>query len=109
MPFCENLGFVCSTLGVIGLVAVILITSLCTAKQTCGDPDPDSIAVLEKLRKKLLTITVAMLIAGSVIPTEKTITKMIVAQNVTYERVEVAADTVQTVYEDIMGLFEDGE
>lgn len=41
------------------------------------------------------------------VPGEKTITKMLIAQNVTYERVEQATDTVQSVYEDIMGLFEE--
>ena len=40
------------------------------------------------------------------IPSENTITKMLIAQNVTYERVEVATDTVQSVYEDIMALFD---
>ena len=39
------------------------------------------------------------------IPSSETIMKMIVAQNVTYERVEVAGDTVKDVYEDIMELF----
>ena len=38
------------------------------------------------------------------IPTESTLTKMIVAQNVTYERVEMVGDTVQDVYEDIISL-----
>lgn len=39
------------------------------------------------------------------IPNSNIITKMIVAQNVTYERVEAATDTVQEVYEDFMELF----
>ena len=43
------------------------------------------------------------------IPNSNTITKMIIAQNVTYERVEVATNTVQEVYEDIMGLFKEEE
>ena len=34
---------------------------------------------------------------------------MMVAQNVTYERVEAATDVVQTVYEDIMDLFAEEE
>lgn len=41
-----------------------------------------------------------------VVPGSETITKMIVAQNVTYERVEAATDVVQNVYNDIMELFE---
>ena len=31
---------------------------------------------------------------------------MLIAQNVTYERVEQATDVVSSVYEDIMNLFE---
>ena len=42
-----------------------------------------------------------------VVPSGETITKTIIAQNVTYERVEAATDTVETVYNDIMALFED--
>ena len=38
------------------------------------------------------------------IPTESTLTKMIVAQNVTYERVEMVGETVKDVYEDIISL-----
>ena len=105
MPLCDNLGFCCSALGILGLAAVIWITICVTTEQTSGYPDRGAIAAMEKLRKKLIPLTVATLIAGSIIPSEETITKMLVAQNVTYERVEVATDTVQSVYEDIMGLF----
>ena len=34
---------------------------------------------------------------------------MIVAQNVTYERVETGTDIVQTVYNDIMDLFQESD
>ena len=40
------------------------------------------------------------------VPSEETLTKMLLAQNVTYERVEVATNTVRDVYEDIIELFE---
>lgn len=43
------------------------------------------------------------------VPDEKTLTKMVLAQNVTYERVEVATNTVRDVYEDIIELFEKEE
>lgn len=54
------------------------------------------------------TVLVALILAIFV-PGEKTITKMVVAQNVTYERVEAATDVVQEVYEDIMSLLEEEE
>lgn len=44
---------------------------------------------------------------SAIIPDSNTITKMVIAQNVTYERVEVATDTVQEVYEDIMELLKE--
>lgn len=39
-------------------------------------------------------------------PSSKTLEKMLIAQSVTYERVEQATDVVSDVYEDIMNLFE---
>lgn len=56
---------------------------------------------------KLVIASVALSVVCSFIPSSNTITKMLIAQNVTYERVEVATDTVQSVYEDIMGLFDE--
>ena len=56
-----------------------------------------------------VVLTVLSVLTSFLTPSSDTITKMIIAQNVTYERVEVAADTVQSVYEDIMSLFEEGD
>lgn len=64
-----------------------------------------SVVVLKKLG---IGFVVSFLLM-SLIPSSSTITKMLVAQNVTYERVEVAADTVQNVYEDIISLFEEDD
>ena len=63
----------------------------------------------KKMFKAGIKILIPALIAATFIPSSSTITKMIIAQNVTYERVEEATDVVQSVYEDIMELFEDGE
>lgn len=52
----------------------------------------------------LLAVAIALSIF---VPSEKTVTKMVLAQNVTYERVEAVTDTVETVYNDIMDLFEE--
>jgi hypothetical protein len=57
--------------------------------------------------KPLIIVTVVTALVGIITPSSETITKMIIAQNVTYERVEAATDTVETVYNDIMALFED--
>ena len=56
-------------------------------------------------RKKMLKIAFGITIFLSLIailtPTSKTITKMIVAQNITVDRVNIAQDIVVKVYEDI--------
>lgn len=52
--------------------------------------------------KALLTLTI---IVSIFTPTIDTVTKMLIAQNVTYERVEMVGDTVEDVYNDIMSLF----
>lgn len=61
----------------------------------------------KELIKRCIIAFAAFLAFLIFIPSSNTITKMIVAQNVTYERVEVATDTVQEVYEDFMELLEE--
>lgn len=73
-------------------------------------PDEDLQKVCSNLIHKTLPVLVVSAILVTFVPNSTTITKMLVAQNVTYERVEVATDTVEKVYEDIMELFEgDGD
>lgn len=71
-----------------------------------GDYDEEE-QVTAKLIKPLGIVFAIALIITIFAPSSSTITKMLVAQNVTYERVEAAGDVVQEVYEDIMELFED--
>lgn len=73
-----------------------------------GEDDEDYIKA-KNIAKTFGRIVLVAIILSTFVPGEKTITKMIVAQNVTYERVESATDVVQTVYEDIMSLFEEEE
>ena len=61
----------------------------------------------EKAPKKLYVIAGLLLALAFFVPNSKTVTKMVLAQNVTYERVEAVTDTVETVYNDIMDLFEE--
>lgn len=55
-------------------------------------------------RKPVVALVSFLTILMVVMPSESTLTKMIVAQNVTDERVEMVGDTVQDVYEDIISL-----
>ena len=59
----------------------------------------------KKRSKKLFVIGIVCAALSVLCPTQKTLEKMLIAQNVTYERVEQAADTVTDVYNDIMDLF----
>lgn len=55
-------------------------------------------------------IFVAFLVCGlfaTFIPTSKTATKMVIAKNVTYERVDNAQDVVEKVYNDILSVVSD--
>lgn len=63
----------------------------------------------KKRGKKLFVVGVVCAALIVLCPTQKTLEKMLIAQNVTYERVEQAADTVTDVYNDIMDLFRESE
>lgn len=72
----------------------------------CGFIDELEWGKLLPITKKV-SIAVAIVICVAIFcPSQKTIEKMLVAQNVTYERVEQATDVVSNVYEDIMNLFD---
>jgi hypothetical protein len=73
------------------------------------DRDGDEFKTVSKCVKKAALLALLCFALSTFVPTENTITKMLIAQNVTYERVEKATDTVETVYGDIMALFEEAE
>lgn len=103
MSVADDIDFIASGIlffGLIGLLIFVVINSL-------GSCDlEDFIDNMTRIKPFLIGITIATLV-GIVTPSGETITKMLIAQNVTYERVEAATDTVETVYNDIMALFED--
>lgn len=67
--------------------------------------DKDDFVSAFRRVKKILVIGIAILTLRVFIPSTETIEKMVIAQNVTYERVEQATDVVANVYDDIMDLF----
>lgn len=107
MPICDGLGFICLLVGVACLIGTIAVTVGYVFEDNSRYRDEDTINICKKFKKALIPITAVLLILGTFIPSERTITKMLVAQNVTYERVEQVTDTVETVYNDIMDLFEE--
>lgn len=94
------LGIACiiSVIAVTGIFAVIEFDILYEVTDKCKK--------LTKIIKRLIVILIALAMFCVLVPGSKTITKMVIAQNVTYERVGAAADNVQKVYEDFMELLE---
>jgi hypothetical protein len=106
MYVCDNLA---GAAAVLGLAAFIVAVVSACAIVVCWASGEETGAKRSKdiFLRRVLPISLAMWLAASLLPDKATLTKMIVAQNVTYERVEDAAAVVQTVYEDIMNLFEE--
>lgn len=94
-------------------VGLAVLTVICVAAKLCNQFDYRPSEELDKALSKLIKVMLPSFILSTLIwivtPSETTITKMIVAQNVTYERVDVVTDTVENVYNDIMELFEESE
>ena len=59
--------------------------------------------------KRWVVILIVCGLISMLCPTQSTLTKMIVAQNVTYERVEMVGDTVEDIYNDIISLVDNNE
>lgn len=58
-----------------------------------------------KAGKKVLIAMVVFWFLSILVPTKTTCLEMLVAQNVTYERVEIVGQTVEDIYNDIISLF----
>ena len=97
--------------GIFGSLLFIaaVVAFICAAVSKFCWEDDDEYEVRKTIGGKSLKIAALLLAISIITPSETTITKMIVAQNVTYERVEDVTDTVETVYNDIMALFEEAE
>ena len=107
MPICDSIRFFGMIIGVLSLIGFLLVFIGDCVSEADGFDDEDFGRVMKRLEKILSRIAIIALVLSILVPSEKTLTKMLIAQNVTYERVETATDTVQSVYEDIMGLFEE--
>ena len=99
MPIVDKINFIAVvSFSIGGVVALVAAIGLFVE----GDPFP-------KWLKGIFIGLIFTLAVFIFTPSEKTITKMILAQNVTYERVEAVGDTVEAVYNDIMEILEDTE
>ena len=93
----------------IGFAAIVILTVflLPIVINILDDCDEETLKMVRSIGKKAIVIALVCATLVTFVPSEETITKMLIAQNVTYERVEVVGDTVQSVYGDIMELFEE--
>lgn len=95
--------------GVMAFIGAIIATVLYfVIRCDCGADDDDT-KTANWIRKLVSWVAGIFLIISTLVPSQATLTKMVIAQNVTYERVETVTDTVETVYNDIMELFESNE
>ena len=107
MPICDSIIFFGMIIGVLSLIGFLAVFIGDCFSEADGFDDEDFGRAMKRLEKILSRIAIIALVLSTLVPSEKTLTKMLIAQNVTYERVETATDTVQSVYEDIMDLFEE--
>ena len=93
-------GVIMATTGILWIIFFIM------AKEEAieYDEETNDYKKFSKIAKQILTTFLLITVLFIAIPTESTLTKMIVAQNVTYERVEMVGETVKDVYEDIISL-----
>lgn len=111
MPVIHPIWFylmsVCNTVKMIAIFLVFATTLLVITCMICADEgDREGEAFRKRFWKRSVAGLCVSLAVSVLCPSCKTLEKMLIAQNVTYERVEQATDVVSSVYEDIMNLFE---
>lgn len=109
MDSVDGVDTFCEVFGVIAFIGAITATIAYFVECSDWGSDSDEAKSLNLVRKLASWIAAILLVIGTLIPSKDTITKILIAQNVTYERVETVTDTVETVYNDIMELFESNE
>lgn len=105
MPVCENFAFLAFMLTVAGVGTLFILAMWFGIDAQFAKEE--TVKCMRKVGKTVIILTVIFAVVSCLIPTEETLTKMIVAQNVTVERVDMVSDTVVTVYNDIMALFQE--
>lgn len=82
---------------VVALIVIAIITAYLKAQDSCSSSE-DNIEVIEILTrffKKLLIVACISISVFIVTPSEETMYKMLVAQNVTYENVDKATEVIK--------------
>lgn len=108
MSIVDKFGIATMVIATSALIAVVILLVMMACEIDSYRPDESKIKQYKLMVQKAIIVGVIASTMMMFIPSSKTITKMLVAQNVTHERVDTVTNTVETVYNDIMGLFEDG-
>lgn len=102
MEVCETLKGLCGVTA--GLSVSMFLVLLVFRLANCGFDEGKKERNFVKPTMFLVVISALLCVF---LPGEKTLIKMLIAQNVTYERVEVATDTVEQVYNEIIELLKE--
>lgn len=108
MSIVDKFGIATMVIATSALIAVVILLVMMACEIDSYRPDDSKIKQYKLMVQKAIIVGVIASTMMMFIPSSKTLTKMLVAQNVTHERVDTVTNTVETVYNDIMGLFEDG-
>ena len=108
MNVIDNLNITASITFTITMIVVFILAIFIIVGYFCEGLDNELFQFAKRrLVKPLSIFMITNFLVLTLIPNSQTITKMLIAQHVTYERVEVATDIVQEVYEDIISLFDE--
>lgn len=108
MDICWPISFFSGLIAIAAFIGWVITFVLSKIEQIdCGETL--DYKILNKAAKSLLPVAIISIFISIATPSESALTKIIIAQNVTYERVEVASETVRDVYEDIISLVDGGE
>lgn len=109
MPVINPIWFylmsVCSAVKVAAILCTFIAAILVAACIICVCEGDGETFAKRFWKRSVAALCISMAVAVFC-PSSETLEKMLIAQNVTYERVEQATDVVSNVYEDIMNLFE---
>lgn len=60
--------------------------------------------VKKTFKKPCIIVCIIMCLILLIVPCRDTLVQMLIAENITYERLEIVGDGIESVYEDIMNL-----
>jgi hypothetical protein len=81
---------------------IIGIITLCEASNS--DNEEDAERAKKIFKKPCIIVCIIMCLILLIVPCRDTLVQMLIAENITYERLEVVGDGIESVYEDIMNL-----